>query len=186
MYSSSWAVTRATLLRRVSSVASIGLFTHSMPCPCHAHAVPMPCHTAKCLELSFPFDLHSAAVSDSYLSYHADAMLRPCRSSQGHSTARPSLDIVPVQLECSGSLLYPEGTTKWWRLLVRNPRSHYNYKVRTMGVRLSFVSVVCCQVEASATGWSLVQRSPTDCGISERGLETLAMLIPRPTRAVEP
>jgi hypothetical protein len=26
------------------------------------------------------------------------------------------------------------------------------------------VSVVCCQVEISVTDWSLVQRSPTDCG----------------------
>jgi hypothetical protein len=25
---------------------------------------------------------------------------------------------------------------------------------------------VCCQVEVSATDWSLVQRSPTDCGAS--------------------
>jgi hypothetical protein len=25
---------------------------------------------------------------------------------------------------------------------------------------------VRCQVEVSATGWSLVQRSPTDCGAS--------------------
>jgi hypothetical protein len=31
---------------------------------------------------------------------------------------------------------------------------------------LSAVSVVCCQVEVSATDWSLVQRSPTDCGAS--------------------
>ena len=30
---------------------------------------------------------------------------------------------------------------------------------------LSVVSVVCCQVEVSATDWSLVQ-SPTDCGAS--------------------
>jgi hypothetical protein len=29
------------------------------------------------------------------------------------------------------------------------------------------VSVVCCQVEVSATGWSLVHRSPTDCGVSK-------------------
>jgi len=29
---------------------------------------------------------------------------------------------------------------------------------------LSVVSVVCYQVEVSATGWSLIQRSPTDCG----------------------
>jgi hypothetical protein len=28
------------------------------------------------------------------------------------------------------------------------------------------VCVVCCQVEVSATRWSLVQRSPTDCGAS--------------------
>jgi hypothetical protein len=31
---------------------------------------------------------------------------------------------------------------------------------------LSVVSVVCCQVEVSATSWSLVQRSPTDCPAS--------------------
>jgi len=31
---------------------------------------------------------------------------------------------------------------------------------------LSVVSVVCCQVEVSATSWSPVQRSPTDCGAS--------------------
>jgi len=31
---------------------------------------------------------------------------------------------------------------------------------------LSVVSVVCCQVEVSATSWSLVQRSPTDYGAS--------------------
>jgi len=30
-------------------------------------------------------------------------------------------------------------------------------------VCLSVVIVVCCQVEVSATSWSLVQRSPTDC-----------------------
>ena len=28
------------------------------------------------------------------------------------------------------------------------------------------LSAVCCQVEVSATGRSLVQRSPTDCGAS--------------------
>jgi hypothetical protein len=32
---------------------------------------------------------------------------------------------------------------------------------------LSLVIVVCCQVEVSVTGWSLVQRSPTECGVSE-------------------
>jgi hypothetical protein len=32
---------------------------------------------------------------------------------------------------------------------------------------LSLVSVVCCQVEVSATSWSLVQGSPIDCGVSQ-------------------
>jgi len=27
----------------------------------------------------------------------------------------------------------------------------------------SLVSVVCCQVKVSATSWSFIQRSPTDC-----------------------
>ena len=31
---------------------------------------------------------------------------------------------------------------------------------------LSVVGVVCCQVEVSATSWSLVQSSPTDCDAS--------------------
>jgi hypothetical protein len=45
---------------------------------------------------------------------------------------------------------------------------------------LSVVCVVCCQVEVSATSWSLVQRSPTDCGASlcvikkPRGREAIA------------
>jgi hypothetical protein len=33
---------------------------------------------------------------------------------------------------------------------------------------LSVVSIVCCQAEVSATSWSLVQRSPTECGVSIR------------------
>jgi hypothetical protein len=38
---------------------------------------------------------------------------------------------------------------------------------------LRVLIVVCCQVEVSATSWSLVQRSPTDCGASEEcDLET--------------
>jgi hypothetical protein len=31
---------------------------------------------------------------------------------------------------------------------------------------LSLVNVECCRIEVSATGRSLVQRSPTDCGAS--------------------
>jgi hypothetical protein len=38
---------------------------------------------------------------------------------------------------------------------------------------LSPMSVVCCQVEVSALGWSLVQRSPTEWCVSECGRENL-------------
>jgi hypothetical protein len=46
---------------------------------------------------------------------------------------------------------------------------------------LSLVSVVCCQVEVSAIGWSLTQRSPTECGVSECDSETPIMRRRRPT-----
>jgi hypothetical protein len=32
---------------------------------------------------------------------------------------------------------------------------------------LSLVNVVCCQVQVSASGWALVQRSLADCGVSK-------------------
>ena len=47
---------------------------------------------------------------------------------------------------------------------------------------LSVVSVVCCRVEVSASGWSLVQRSPTECGFSECDHKSSIMKRPWPTR----
>jgi len=46
---------------------------------------------------------------------------------------------------------------------------------------MSVVSVVCCQVEVSATGCSLVERSLTERGVSDYDLATSSR-----TRAVEP
>jgi hypothetical protein len=43
------------------------------------------------------------------------------------------------------------------------------------------VSVVCFKVEVSASGWSLVQRSPTECGMSDCDHEALSMRTPWPT-----
>jgi hypothetical protein len=43
------------------------------------------------------------------------------------------------------------------------------------------VSVVCCQVEVPALGRSLVQRSPTECGVSKCGREAPIMRRPWPT-----
>ena len=45
---------------------------------------------------------------------------------------------------------------------------------------LSFVTVVLCEVEVSVTDWSLVQRSPTECGVSEFHLEAWIMGGPGP------
>ena len=47
---------------------------------------------------------------------------------------------------------------------------------------LPLLSVVCCQVQAYATGWSLVQRIPTKRGVSECECEVSIMRITWPTR----
>ena len=46
---------------------------------------------------------------------------------------------------------------------------------------LSIVSVVCCQVEVSASGRSLVQGSTTECGVSECDREASIVRRPWPT-----
>jgi hypothetical protein len=50
---------------------------------------------------------------------------------------------------------------------------------------LSLVSVVGCLVEVSATGRSLVQRSPTECGVSECDREASTVRRPWPTRGCQ-
>jgi hypothetical protein len=62
-------------------------------------------------------------------------------------------------------------------------------RVRIPPVTWMFVSCecrVCFQIEISATGRSLVQRSPTECGLSNCDLESSTMRRPWPTRALEP
>ena len=50
----------------------------------------------------------------------------------------------------------------------------------------ALVSVVYCQGEVSASGRSLVQGSPTECGVSECDRESSIMRRPWPTGAVAP
>ena len=50
-----------------------------------------------------------------------------------------------------------------------------------VGTCMSVVSVVCCQVEVCATGLSLVQSWPTECGVSEYDCEATIMRSPWPT-----
>jgi hypothetical protein len=47
---------------------------------------------------------------------------------------------------------------------------------------LSLVNVMYCQVEVSASGWSIVQRSPTECGVSVCNGKVLITRRPWPTR----
>ena len=51
---------------------------------------------------------------------------------------------------------------------------------------LPLVSVVRCQIEVSAQGWSLFQSSPTECGVSECYREASIMRNPGPLEAVTP
>ena len=44
------------------------------------------------------------------------------------------------------------------------------------------LNVVCCQVDVSASGWSLVQSSSTECGVSECDREASRVRRPWPTR----
>ena len=46
---------------------------------------------------------------------------------------------------------------------------------------MSGVRVVCCEVEVPATDRSLVQKSPTDCGVSECDREASIIRRPWPT-----
>jgi len=68
------------------------------------------------------------------------------------------------------SFWYPACRSQWPRGLRRRswPLSCWDcgFESHRWHGCLSVVSVVCCQVEVSATSWSLVQRSPTDCGVS--------------------
>jgi hypothetical protein len=48
---------------------------------------------------------------------------------------------------------------------------------------LFLLSIVCCQEKLSAPGWSLFQRSPTECGVSHWNYKALIMGRPWTTRS---
>jgi len=55
-----------------------------------------------------------------------------------------------------------------------------------MDVCLPLVSVVRCQADVSASGRSLVQMSPIECGVSKCDFQTSTMMKTRSVRAVQP
>ena len=74
--------------------------------------------------------------------------------------------------------------SRWSRVLRRGSAAAcwLGLKVRIpLGTWMSVVSVECCQVEVSASGSPLVQRSPTECGVSECDRETSIIRRPWPT-----
>jgi hypothetical protein len=50
--------------------------------------------------------------------------------------------------------------------------------------RQPLLSVVCCQVEISVSGWLFVQKSPKECGVSECDCEASILKRPWPMLAV--
>jgi hypothetical protein len=77
------------------------------------------------------------------------------------------------------------GRTHWPRGVRRGSAA-----ARLLGLRIRIppragisvsLSVVCCQVEVPASGWSLVQTSPTQCGVSECDRDASIMRRPWPT-----
>ena len=81
-----------------------------MPCPYRAHAVSLTCRAAKGLECVFPFDLHSAAMSDSHLPCPSYAPTMPFFSRPRHST---SVERRPVgYLPAFGFLRLPRGVPR--------------------------------------------------------------------------
>jgi hypothetical protein len=88
------------------------------------------------------------------LSHSAPGILAPPGAGDYYQGVRLVLVPVPVAARSESLGLWPLAC---WDCRFESHRGHGGMFV---------VSVVCSQVEVTATGWSLVQSSPTDCGAS--------------------
>ena len=93
------------------------------------------------------------------------------------SQPKPCISPLPKSCHMSSSSHPPwfnssnnnDGRSQWPRGLRRRSAAARLLRLCVRipsGAWMFVVSVVCCQVQVSVTGWSLVQRSPTDCGLS--------------------
>jgi len=85
-----------------------------------------------------------------------------CHQTKHHKNILTTITLYPelykiICLRSPVSVAARSAATRLLKLWVRIPPGY--------GC-LSVVSVVCCEVQVSGTSWSLVQRSPTDCGAS--------------------
>jgi len=99
-----------------------------------------------CFQVSHSNELSAAA------SYHAWSTSLP-----SHPSWFRHRNYVEGRSQWPRGLRFRSAAARLLRLRVRIPTGH--------GC-LSVVNVLCCQVEVSATSWSLVQRSPAECGSS--------------------
>jgi hypothetical protein len=82
-----------------------------------------------------------------------------------------------ITAELIGSLVLPVAArSKAW-VYGRSLAANGGFESRRVHRGLYVFSFVCCQVEVSATGRSLLQRSPTECGVSPRNLNNEETLV---------
>ena len=80
------------------------------------------------------------------------------------------LGVIARDTDPAGSVVYGVGLRLGMRV-----------RIPPVDIDVSVMNVVCCQVEVfSATGRSLIQRSPNEFGMSVCDLETLTKMRPRP------
>jgi hypothetical protein len=93
-------------------------------------------------------------------SYAHSPTSRPSALRSTWKVAQLYLNILSIHADPRGRAVYGVGlrTLACW---------DYGFESRWGHSCLSLVSILCCQVEVSATGRSLVRRSPTECGVSE-------------------
>jgi hypothetical protein len=86
---------RSLVFRFVMLSGSLKANSH-IPCRYHAAPMPFPCPAVplRVYSVSFPFNLHSAAVFDSHMPCHDHAVLKA--TSQSHGTTRHGHDMVCV------------------------------------------------------------------------------------------
>jgi hypothetical protein len=123
-----------------------------------------------------PLDEWSARRRDLYLKTHnAEPNIPDPSGIRTHNLSRRA--VADLRLRPNGQenrhfliVLLPNRRSQWPRGLRHSLRPFACWDCGFESHRghgcFSVVTVVCCQVEVSATDWSLVQRSPTNCGAS--------------------